>query len=104
MMDYRKTEKHIQYRSSILVNKVLKILIGVALFLGLSLSAKAQTSLTGRVDVGPAAQRPVTCTSGDVYVDSDDNNSFRCASSPPNTWITFGGGLNSPITSPNPLV
>lgn len=103
-------ERRTKFRSStwdnnnLSMKKFLKYIFGFILVLGvMSVPALAQTSLTGRIDVGPAAQRPAACTSGDVYEDSDDNNAFRCAASPPNTWVAFGGGLNSPITSPNPL-
>jgi hypothetical protein len=84
-----------------LVNKFIKFIFGLALLLGITLPTRGQTSLTGRIVEDVAANRPTTCTTGDVYVDTDDANSWRCF--PNNVWVSFGGGLVSPITAPNPL-
>lgn len=84
-----------------MVNKIRKLILGLVFLLGLAGASEAQTSLTGRITVGLAADRPVACITGDVYEDTDDSATWRCF--PNSTWISFGGGLNSPITVPNPL-
>ena len=61
----------------------LLLLVSPALF--------AQTTVNGRVMVGPLASRPTSCAVGDQYNTNDGHGAFLCNPTP-NTWQPIGGG------------
>lgn len=68
----------------------LKKILLPFLILAAVMPAAAQTSKTGRVDVGLLASRPAACSAGDLYVASDVPQQYVCG--PANTWTAAGAG------------
>lgn len=72
----------------------LKKILLPLLILAAVMPAAAQTSKTGRVDVGLLVNRPAACSAGDLYVASD-NPTTQYICGPANTWAAvafFGSG------------
>jgi hypothetical protein len=74
-----------------------RFLLAALFTFGILLSANsvhAQTSQTGRFEVGPTGNRPATCISGDVY-DATDGTFLVTKCGPANTWVAIGTGTTT---------